>query len=78
VDFNGVVEGYPGETTYAVYLVKHHGAEQKHTQDMGSTNWDYDDVEQAVKHMAWFDPMAVDGIGLGKRIENPGDHDGGG
>lgn len=82
VDMNGVVEGYPvsatdAGTTFAKYLVKHHGAEELRTFDMGSTNWDYADVEQMARRTNWFDPRAHEGIAAGVRIEHPGEHDDG-
>ncbi len=80
VDFNGVVEGYPSKpndpgTTWCKYLVKHHGAEELRTFDMGSTNWDYADAEQMALHTNWFDPTREGGLGLGKSYDNPGEHD---
>lgn len=80
MDFNGVVEGYPAGpndpgTTYCKYLVKHHGAEELRTFDMGSTNWDYADAEQMARRTNWFDPTRFEGLGLGREIKNPGEHD---
>lgn len=74
VDFEGVVEGYPGESGTCRYLVKHHGAEEARTFDMGSTNWDISDAAQMARRTNWFDPKAHEGLGLGVRVENPGDH----
>lgn len=73
VDYEGVVEGYPGATTHARYLVKHHGAEEARSFDMGSTNWDYADVAQMARRTNWFDPKAHEGLGLGVRVAEPGD-----
>jgi hypothetical protein len=73
VESEGVVEGYPGETTRARYLVGHHGAEEARWFDMGSTNWDYADVAQMARRCNWFDPAG--GLGLGKEVLNAGDHD---
>lgn len=80
VDFNGVVEGYPASetdagTTFAKYLVRHHGGEELRTFDMGSTNWDYADVEQMARRTNWFDPTRHEGLGLGVEVKNPGEHD---
>lgn len=75
VDFEGVVEGYPQETTWCKYLVKHHGAEELRTFDMGSNNWDIDDAAQMARRTNWLDPTREGGLGLGQKIENPGDHD---
>jgi hypothetical protein len=83
VDFNGMTgdpgEGAPGVTTYAKYVVKHHGAYEEHTFDMGSTNWDVADLEQMARRKNWFDPTKTTGGtgGVGVRIENPGEHDDG-
>lgn len=82
VDFEGVVEGYPAKendagTTWCKYLTKHHGAEELRTFEMGSTNWDYADAAQMARRTNWFDPTRHEGLGLGKEIRNPGDHDGG-
>ena len=74
-DFEGVVEGYPGESTHCKYLVKHHGAEELRAFDMGSTNWDYDDAAQMARRTNWFDPTRHEGLGLGTEIRNPGEHD---
>ncbi len=76
VDFEGVVEGYPGESGRCRYLVKHHGAEEARWFDMGSTNWDIADAAQMARRTNWFDPTKHEGLGLGVTIENPGDHDG--
>ncbi len=80
VDFEGVVEGYPGTptdagTTWCKYLVKHHGAEELRTFDMGSTNWDYADAEQMARRTNWFDPSREAGLGLGKELAHVGEHD---
>lgn len=86
LDEYGIVEGTPlydangslnlDATTWAKYLVRHHGAEELRTFDMGSTNWDYADVEQMARRTNWFDPRRHEGLGLGVRIEQPGEHDG--
>lgn len=84
VDSEQVVEGYPlhgdngslnpDATTYAKVLVKHHGAEELRTFDMGSTNWDYADVAQMARRTNWFNPE-YEGLGLGRRLDAPGEHD---
>ena len=80
VDFDGVVEGYPAKandpgTTWCKYLVKHHGAEELRTFNMGSTNWDYGDAAQMARRTNWFDPTRHEGLGLGRKILDPGEHD---
>ena len=85
VDEEGVVEGYPlydangslnrDATTWAKWLVRHHGGEELRKFDMGTTNWDYADVAQMARRTNWFDPTRHEGLGLGTRIENPGEHD---
>ena len=77
VDSEALVEGYPGETTFARVLVKHHGAEELRTFDMGSSNWDERDLGSMMSRTNWFDPTAHEGIGLGREVQNPNDHDGG-
>jgi len=76
VDSEAIVEGYPGETTFARVLVKHHGAEELRTFDMGSTNWDERDLGSLMRRTNWFDPTAHEGIGAGRVVVNPNDHDG--
>ena len=67
--------GRPATKTAAQYLVRHHGAEELRTFDMGSTNWDIADVQQMAIRTNWFDPSRHEGLGIGTRIENPGEHD---
>ncbi len=69
------MEGYPGETTFAKVLVKHHGAEELGTFDMGSANWDGQDLGSMMRRRNWFDPTRHEGAGIGQKIESPGDHD---
>lgn len=71
VDSEALVEGYPGETTFAKVLVRHHGAEELRTFDMGSTNWDERDLGQLMRRTNWFDPSAHEGLGLGQRVAQP-------
>lgn len=77
VDSEALVEGYPGETTFAKVLVKHHGAEELRTFDMGSSNWDEQDLASMMGRTNWFDPTAHEGLGLGREVHSPQDHDGG-
>jgi hypothetical protein len=78
VDSEELVEGYPGVSTIAKVLVKHHGAEELGTFDMGSSNWDERDLASMMRRRNWFDPTRFEGLGVGQKIENPEDHDGGG
>jgi hypothetical protein len=71
VDEESLVEGYPGETTFAKVLVKHHGAEELRTFEMGSTNWDEQDLASYMRRTNWFDPTAHEGLGMGARVINP-------
>lgn len=71
VDSESLVEGYPGSTTYARVLVTHHGAEELRTFDMGSSNWDEQDLASLMRRTNWFDPEAFEGIGLGRQILRP-------
>lgn len=71
VDSEALVEGYPGATTFAKVLVKHHGAEELRTFDMGSTNWDERDLGSLMRRTNWFDPTAFEELGLGQKVENP-------
>lgn len=73
VDSEELVEGYPGESTHAKVLVKHHGAEELRTYDMGSTNWDERDLASMMRRTNWFDPTRFEGLGLGDRNDNPRD-----
>lgn len=77
VDSERLVEGYPGETVYAKVLVKHHGAEELRTFHMGSSNWDERDLASMMRRTNWFDPTSHEGMGLGHKTPNAGDHDGG-
>lgn len=77
VDSEALVEGYPGETTFAKILVKHHGAEELRTFDMGSSNWDERDLASMMGRTNWFDPTSHEGLGLGRVVDKPQDHDGG-
>ena len=44
---------------YALVLVKHHGAEELRRYDMGSRNWDMQDVKQRMDKTQWFNPSQV-------------------
>ena len=69
VDEEQLVEGYPGESTFAKVLVRHHGAEELRTFDMGSSNWDERDLGQMMRHVNWFDPASFEGAGLGQKVK---------
>lgn len=85
VDEEGVVEGYPlhddngslnpDATTWCKFLVRHHGAEELRTFDLGTTNWSYEDVASMAMRTNWFDPTRHEGLGLGHRNDKPGEHD---
>lgn len=75
VDEEVLVEGYPGESTHAKVLVRHHGAEELRTFDMGSTNWDARDLASMMRRTNWFDPTRYEGLGLGREVKAPGEHD---
>lgn len=77
VDSEEIVEGYPGESTTCRVLVKHHGAEELRTFNMGSSNWDEQDLASMMRRTNWFDPTSYEGLGLGHKNPNAGDHDGG-
>jgi hypothetical protein len=68
VDEEAIVEGYPGESVTAKYLVRHHGAEELRTFHMGSTNWDHTDLRSYVRRTNWFDPTAHEGTGMGQLV----------
>lgn len=76
VDSEELVEGYPGESETCKVLVRHHGAEELRTFDMGSRNWDPADLAMMMRRANWFDPHAHEGLGQGVRVVNPGDWDG--
>ena len=76
VDEETLVEGYPGQTTFFRYLVRHHGAEELRTFDTGSITWSLEDIPFYVRRTNWFDPTSHEGMGLGKRQAGVGDHDG--
>lgn len=65
VDSEAMVEGEPGQTTYARVLVRHHGAEELRTFDMGSVEWDSYELKSHMMRANWFDPAGD--IGLGQR-----------
>lgn len=56
VDYEELVEGYPGESTFARVLVRHHGAEELRTFPFDSKEWDSDDLKRAMRAAKWFDP----------------------
>lgn len=69
VDSEALVEGYPGESQTCKVLVRHHGAEELRTFDMGSTNWDAGDLKSMMRRTNWFDPGAHEGLGLGRKVD---------
>lgn len=75
VDEEGIVEGYPGESTWTKVLVRHHGAEEIRTFDMGSRNWDGEDLASLMQRTNWFDPNSHEGMGLGIKVTDVGEHD---
>lgn len=75
VDEEAIVEGYPGESVWCKVLVRHHGAEELRTFSMGSTNWDHEDLASMMARTNWFDPNSYDGMGLGIKVSNVGEHD---
>ncbi len=69
------MRGYPGESTWTKVLVRHHGDEELRTFDMGSTNWDHEDLASLMQRTNWFDPGSYDGMALGVKVANVGEHD---
>lgn len=69
VDSESLVEGMPGQTTYAKVLVKHHGAEELRRFDMGSVEWDDYELASHMRRANWFDPTAHEGLGLGVKMK---------
>lgn len=76
VDSEELVEGYPGESERCRVLVRHHGAEELRTFEMGSRNWDASDLASMMRRTNWFDPTAHEGLGQGRRVVRPGEFDG--
>ena len=62
VDEEQLVDGEPGQTTYARVLVRHHGAEELRTFDMGSTEWDGYELASHMRRANWFDPRGDAGL----------------
>lgn len=75
VDEEAIVEGYPGESTWTKVLVRHHGQEELRTFDMGSTNWNHEDLASMMQRTNWFDPHSHEGMGLGRKMPHVGEHD---
>lgn len=67
VDLESLVEGEMGKTTYAKVLVRHHGAEELRTFDMGSVEWDAYELKSHMMRANWFDPRG--GAGLGVKVD---------
>lgn len=55
VDSEEVVER-AGPTAVRV-LVKHHGAEELQTFELGTESWDHDDLNRAMRSHRWFAPV---------------------
>lgn len=68
VDSEALVEGLPGRDTFAKVLVKHHGAEELRTFDMGSVEWDSYELKSHMMRANWFDPTSHEGSGLGVKV----------
>lgn len=64
VDSESLVEGEAGRTTFAKVLVKHHGAEELRTFDMGSVEWDGYELQSHMMRANWFDPHGDAGLGV--------------
>ena len=75
VDEEAIVEGYPGESVTCKVLVRHHGAEELRTFNMGSSNWNEQDLASLMMRTNWFDPHSLEGLGLGIKMARPGEHD---
>lgn len=75
VDEEAIVDGYPGESVTCKVLVRHHGAEELRTFDMGSANWDHTDLASMMARTNWFDPYSHEGMGLGVKVPHVGEHD---
>lgn len=73
VDSEELVEGYPGQTTFAKVLVRHHGGEELRTFDMGSVEWTSEDLKSYMRRSNWFDPTAHEGLGMGTKIRPDAD-----
>lgn len=61
VDSEELVEGDPGRSTTAKVLVKHHGAEELHTFDFGTRQWDEEKLGKYMQATRCFDPLGHDG-----------------
>lgn len=75
VQYEAIVEGYPGQTTFCKYLVRCHGQEELRTYDMGSTEWEWEDVRSWRDRAHWFDPGSFDAAPLGKDAGNVNDYE---
>jgi hypothetical protein len=75
VDYEGIVEGYPGEeneagqvtkmagSETARVLVRHHGAEELRTIDFGSREWGPMELAKWMQRIRWFNPLEDDQAG---------------
>lgn len=73
VDVESLVEGEPGKTTFARVLVKHHGAEELRTFDMGSVEWDGYELKSHMMRANWFDPRGDAGLGVKITVDHTAD-----
>lgn len=58
---------------FAKVLVRHHGAEELRTFEMGSSNWDERDLSSYMRRTNWFDPTSHLGMGMGTKIRPDAD-----
>lgn len=60
LDKEEIVEGYPGQTTFVLVRGAHHGSDEAVRFDMGSKEWDFEDVAKHVRGHRWFNPTLVE------------------
>jgi len=75
VDREELVEGYPGESTFARVVVACHGAEELRTFQFESTNWDNHDLQQFYNSANFFDPTSHADAPLGEKAQIPNEDD---
>jgi hypothetical protein len=56
LDYEEMVEGYPGQTTHCRVLARHHGAEELRTFEFDSVEWDHRDLKRQMMGQRWFEP----------------------
>jgi hypothetical protein len=59
LDSYAIVEGYPGESETCRVLGRHHGSEELVRFDMGSKEWDFEDLASHMRGHVWFSPTLV-------------------